>query len=238
MKKLVTLIALMMSAGLLASPNLTQVPTTHAFAPMGFDTNDNAEVIVTGFLPNLCYKAPQSSVKMAGNSIAVEVKALNYSSENTYCLEMLVPFTEVVDLGVLDKGTYTIDVNPEKSNAMFNKGVSTTLKIVEASSDAVDDFIYASVKSIDMDNDDVVLKGYNPSDCLVLDEVKYVDNGIDTYSVLPMMKKVSEFCPMKPTPFEYRTKLPDTLKVNNILLHVRVMDGKSVNRVISTDFDF
>ena len=43
---------------------------------------------------------------------------------------------------------------------------------------------------------------------------------------------------MKPTPFEYRAKLPTTLKANNILLHVRVMDGKSVNRVISTEFDY
>ena len=194
MKMLVSLLALMLSTGLYASPSLTNVPATNIFAPFGFDSNDNAEVVVTAFLPNLCYKAPQHEVKMAGNSIAIEVKAMNHTSTNDYCLEMIVPFTEVVDLGVLDKGNYNVSVNSIEDKALKNnKSLSAVLNIAEASSDAVDDFIYASVKSIDMDQEDVVLKGYNPSDCLVLDNISFVDNKSNAYSILPRMKKVSEF---------------------------------------------
>ena len=43
------------------------------------------------------------------------------------------------------------------------------------------------------------------------------------------MKQVSEFCPMKMVPFEYEVEVPNNLEKEKILLHVRVMDGRSVN---------
>jgi tRNA threonylcarbamoyladenosine modification (KEOPS) complex Pcc1 subunit len=233
MRKLTGLVALMMSASVMAAPKLTTVPVDHVFSPNGFDSNDTTEVVVTGYLPNLCYKAPRAEVKLDENkNVAdIEVKALDYSSDTTYCLEMLVPFTEVVPLGVLDKGNYDIKVNKETTTPLESK-----IKVVEATSDAVDDYIYASVEVVNRKSgtQTVLLEGYNPSDCLQLDEVKFVDNGSDTYSVLPKMKQVSDFCPIKPTPFTYEAELPTTLESEKVLLHVRVMDGKSVNRVITT----
>jgi hypothetical protein len=133
-----------------------------------------------------------------------------------------------VDLGILDKGDYKIRVNPK---TMFEN--KTDLSVSESTSPSVDDFTYASVESVDKiaGTRDIVLKGYNPSDCFVLDRVQYVSNGKDTYSVLPIMKQISNFCPMKLVPFNYQSSFPSDLKSKKILLHVRVMDGRSVNSV-------
>jgi hypothetical protein len=73
------------------------------------------------------------------------------------------------------------------------------------------------------------LKGYNPSDCFELKEIIIIDNGVDTYSVLPKMKQVKEFCPKKMIPFAYEVEVPQRLEADKVLLHVRVMDGRSVN---------
>ena len=74
--------------------------------------------------------------------------------------------------------------------------------------------------------------GYNPSDCYELDKVTYVSNDKDTYSVLPRLKKVKEFCPVKLKSFTITWKVPRQLDAKNVLLHVRTLNGNSVNKII------
>lgn len=205
------------------------VPVDHVFSPAGFDSNDNAEVVVTGYLPNLCYKAPKSSVSVVDGKISVSVKATkNVASMGLgFCVNVIVPYTEYINVGVLDKGKYKIAVN-EKSN--WEK--TSNIAIAEASSNSIDEVIYANVDEVvrqDEGSRKVSLKGYNPSDCFELKEVVVIDNGVDTYSVLPKMKQVKAFCPKKMIPFTYEFEVPEKLEADKVLLHVRVMDGRSVN---------
>lgn len=229
MKPIVSLFFFIFALNLQAkSPVETIVPIEDVFTPIGFDSNDNSEVVISGWLPNLCYKSPKAKLKFIKNKINIEVKALK--SKSSICIqttpEMIVPFIETVDLGVLDPGQYQITVN---GSSPYTK--NSSILINESSSHAIDDFIYANVHYIEqkIDSQLISLKGFNPSDCFVLDEVKFVSNGINTYSVLPLMKKVRDFCPMKLVPFSYDIKVPDELNGPSILLHVRSMDGNSVN---------
>ena len=48
------------------------------------------------------------------------------------------------------------------------------------------------------------------------------------------MKQIREFCPMKMISFSYDWKVPAELESEKVLIHVRTMDGNSVNTVIST----
>jgi hypothetical protein len=228
-KSLSLLIALFSVSALASTPVEIHVPVDHIYSPKGFDSNDDTEVIVSGYLPNLCHKSPQTSYKVVGNKINIELKALKYHSSNPYCPEALVPFIEAVNVGVLDKGLYEVVVN---GKTQYEKGSS--ISIDESSSDAVDEFIYANVDYIDKKNNGsrvVELKGYNPSDCFELDSIEVIDNKKDVYSILPKMKQVSDFCPMKMVPFNYEVNVPSNLKGNKVLLHVRSMQGKSVNSV-------
>lgn len=228
-KKLLVCLTLIASVAMAGTPTEETVPIDHVFAPHGFDSNDNVELIVTGFLPNLCHKAPTTKVNVKGDKIFVEVTSLYYEESNPFCPEMVVPFTKAVSLGILDKGRYDIVVN---NKTQWEK--KEEIKIAESVSNSIDDFSYAYVTYIEKENTPfgkVVLKGYNPSDCFELESIDYVHNGKDTYSVLPKMKQVRELCPMKMIPFEYEWEVPRDLDTNKVLLHVRTMEGNSVNTI-------
>ena len=211
-----------------STPIIVPVPVTNVFTPKGFDTNDMAEVVIKGFLPNLCHKAPMVKAKVVGKNIEIEATALNYEPDNPFCPEMIVPFLTSVEVGVLERGDYQVKVNTR--TPYENKG---NLFISEALSPSVDEHTYAYVDHVVRieGTRKVRLNGYNPSDCFVFDRVDYVDNGKDVFSVLPKLKQVHPVCPMKMVPFSIVTEVPERLEAKEVLLHVRVMNGKSVNSI-------
>ena len=229
-RNIIKAVAAFMAIGVLqaAVPLEVMVPIDHVYSPAGFDSNDNSQVIISGYLPNLCHKAPRSILKIENGKVDIKVVSLKYDSSNPYCPEMIVPFVEAVDLGVMDKGNYDIVVN---GNSIYEQRAN--LGIAEASSDAVDEYVYADVEYIDksVGNRMVVLKGYNPSDCFVLDDIEVMDNNKDVYSIKPKMKQVSDFCARKMMPFEYEMEVPDKLQADQVLLHVRSIKGRSVNSI-------
>jgi hypothetical protein len=230
MKKTIFTILLTMVGSAMASgvPIEKQVPVDHLYIPAGFDSNDNVEVVVTGFLPNLCHKNPSAKVKFEANGrIDIEVTSLYYDESNPFCPEMVVPFTLPVSLGVMDTGEYAVAVNNEKSN-------TGRLTVQESTSNAIDTYHYAYVSNVlkKPGSHRIHLKGYNPSDCFVLDKVESISNNKDSFSILPKMKQIRDFCPMKMVPFTYEYDVPKTLTKKNVLLHVRTMDGKSINTIL------
>lgn len=231
MKTLTLLVLLLGFASAQASvPVEKLVPVDHIYVPTGFDSNDTTEVVISGFLPNLCHKTPTSKVEVKGTKVNIKISSLYYHETNPFCPEMVVPFVETVKLGLMDKGNYDITVNGKSQWELNEK-----MNIVESTSTAVDDHLYAYVNYIDKEqaNGEVVLRGYNPSDCFVLDKIEYRSNKKDTYSVLPIMKQVRSFCPRKMVPFSYKWRVPTELPAQKVLLHVRTMDGQSVNSVYS-----
>lgn len=229
MKSLLVASVLVGSLAHASTPIEKMVPVDHAFIPAGFDSNDNVEIVVTGYLPNLCHKAPNAKVTMNGSNIDIKVTSLYYHQSNPFCPEMVVPFTETVQLGIMDKGNYKITVNGKSPWEQNEK-----MAVAESTSNAIDEFNYAYVQYIDKEvgNNEVALKGYNPSDCFILDKIDHVNNKKDTYSILPKMKQIREFCPMKMIPFSYDWDVPAELpNQKNVLLHVRTMDGHSVNTI-------
>ena len=225
--KLLALLVCMASFnGLASTPVEVLVPIDHIYSPNGFDSNDNTEVIVEGRLPNLCHKSPWSKVEVKPGKIEITVSALKYEDNNPFCVPMEVPFIQPVSVGLLNKGNYDIVVNGK--SIYEQKGA---ISIAELQTPAADDFIYANVAYVEKEEGSrmVKLKGYTPSDCLNWDEVKFVSNGTDTLAVLPKMKQIYSTCPMKMVPFEKEIEVPKVLDRKSVLLHVRVMDGKSVN---------
>ncbi len=224
-KKLITACALGALSSFALADMSAQVPVGQIFSPAGFDSDDHAEVIVMGYLPNLCYKAPKAKAEVDGKKIKLKVSALK-NVRSLYCPQVIVPFMEIVQLGVLDKGKYDIVANEDSE---YQKNSNMLVK--EAVSDATDPDIFANVSNVEKIGmgRKIVLKGYNPSDCFELKKVEFIDNGIDTYTVLPKLKQLREFCPKKEVPFSYEVEVPKKLVADRILLHVKVMDGKSVN---------
>lgn len=227
MKNQMILAALLMFSFSQAYAEIGQAPVKHLYVPTGFDSNDSVEVVVTGTFPTPCYSRNTVSVEVKGDQIAIEVSAIRRDTKSM-CPQMQVPFKEVVSIGNLQGGTYDLVVNEK---------LADTLVVGEATSNSVDDHLYAAIDRIEQKGpSEYVLHGWRYSHCVVLDKVKVVSNGKDTLSVLPIMKQVNNFCPMKGMPIAYDVNLDFSgLKTKEPLVHVRTMDGKSFNSIINLE---
>ncbi len=229
MKVLLLLAVLVSSLQAMAfQPNqpIKVLPLVDVFMPLGFDNNDNAEIVVSGYLPDLCHKSLKTDYRVVGNTIYLDVDSYYYFRPGTECAEIIVPFLEKIDVGILNAGDYKVVVN---KSASYTK--SRNFRISRTNTVTVDSHIYANVEEIVPveGTRKVKLKGINRSDCVVLDRIEWVDDGHNTYSILPIMTQVFKDCPSVEMPFEYEFEVPNKLITENILLHVRKMFGMSSN---------
>lgn len=228
---LLALLTFFSVAALAGLPVKKIINVEEVFIPDGFDSNDTTEIVISGYLPNLCHKTPSVDMVKKDKNIFLKVTALSYHKTNPFCPQVAVPFIEKVKLGVLNKGEYKIVIN---ENTRYEE--VTSINIVDSQDSIIDNHIYANVEYIEDlgDKDNIVaLKGYNPSYCFELDRVEYKSNGKNTYSILPIMKQNSELCPRKMTPFSYEILIPKELNRKKVLLHVRSMDGSSINKIVT-----
>jgi hypothetical protein len=218
-----------------AAPKIIPSPVKHLYIPEGFDSNDSVEVVVTGEFPNTCYARNRVEVKFKDELIDVTITAIapdDSKKDLGFCTDVIVPFKEVIAVGNLQGGRYSVRVNGESQGSLRDD-----LLVVESTSSAVDDSVYAAVERVeDKGNGNYILHGWNYSPCLEIDTITVVSNKKDTLSILPVMKQTSDFCPMKGVPVSHPVKLDfSTLKMKQPLLHVRTMDGRSINTIV--DFE-
>lgn len=185
-----------------------------------------------GRLPDLCHKAPKLIWKAVADKVFID--AILMKQEGAVCPQVVVPFLETVALGTLPKGEYDIIVNAGTDLVKRNH-----LTVEEAPANAVDSFIYANINHIETKagSNLIRLNGYNPSDCLELKEFKITDNSFNAFAILPIMEQVRDHCPMKMVPFSYEIEIPRLANQKEVLLHVRSMSGKSVNRLFRYPLD-
>lgn len=232
MKKLFITLFSMLSLAASSAPIIIDAPVNQLYAPAGFDNNDNVEVVVAGEFASLCFSKNTTEVKIDGLNININISAIYNipGGHEKKCGQMRVPFKEVVALGSLKEGSYKIRVNQGTAYELNDK-----MKVGAAEINIIDEHIYANIEYIETTKDPkkVILRGHNPSDCLIFSRFEYLSNGKDTISVLPIMRKVSDFCPMKMTDFAVEATLDFSgLKTTNVLVHTRVMDGRSVNTIL------
>ena len=134
-------------------------------------------------------------------------------------------------LGALTANAYEVVVLGANSQRNVSK-----MMIKKSGGTGIDDHSYAYITGVrhSPGNKKITIDGYNVSDCFELQEIKVESNDLDTYVLLPIMKQVHDFCPRKMTPVSFEVILPTHLKSKEILLHVRSMQGNSVNSIYYT----
>lgn len=220
-----------------SEPIVITSPIDHVFVPMGFDNNDNVEVVVTGKFPNPCYIKNSMYVKVREDKIHIEVTALKKDNPDiAMCAPMEVPFRESITIGNLQGGSYDLIIN-EGTRFEHNE----KLEVAVSDSQSVDDHLYPIVEYVELGftgglSGDAFIIARSPSDCVVFDQVKYISNGKDTISVLPIMKKVTGVCNNRQKRIEIPIKFkPNAFRSKDVLLFVRSIEGKAVNTIISKD---
>ena len=209
------------------------VAAEHLFVPTGFDDNDTTEVVVAGILPNACYSSVKGElvVDQQNKVITVTPKARIASGP---CLQVVVPFSTVFEVGILAMGSYKVKV--------AGSDLERTLTIAESSSAGPDDELYASVDNayvsdIPAQNRRViVIEGVYTNTCMRWDRTEIIHKAPDVVEVMPIVKMVDgPACSQVLMPFKgVAVDLP-ALKEGRYLLHVRSMNGTSLNRVFSIE---
>lgn len=204
--------------------NRVALMTGRLYVPQGYDTNDLVEVTVLGSLPDSCHRNPTHEIIKEGSTFNIHLYAY-YVPERRGCKKISIPYQETINLGMLSKGSYTIQL---KGTSVISKG---SFKIVEARSALQDDFEYGNVMNIieDEDSRTIELVGTNPTNCLVFDKLETDIQAKDVIVLRPRFREQGA-CNNEPTPFSIRYEVPFLQNHSRgVLLHVRVMGGRSLN---------
>lgn len=87
---------------------MEKIPVDQVYVPASVSAQEDAKMVISGILPNLCYDSPEMEVEVVGNNIYIDLYALNSQYGDTMCAEMVRPVLEALNLGRLPAGEYQI----------------------------------------------------------------------------------------------------------------------------------
>ncbi|NBQ54379.1 MAG: hypothetical protein EBU49_12490, partial [Proteobacteria bacterium] len=145
------------------------IKVTRIFTPKSLDSNDSSVVILDGYLPDGCYRLTQPEVHVNDEHKTISIQArANYF--NVPCIEALVPYTQEVELGMLPGGNYRIQNGDGHQIG--------SLSIKKAQSKYPDDFLYAPVEDLILDQKETAtdqhiatLRGRFTNSCMYIEHV-------------------------------------------------------------------
>ncbi|MEO5667438.1 MAG: hypothetical protein ABIR96_05215 [Bdellovibrionota bacterium] len=201
------------------------VPVTATYIPKGFDSNDNAQIVVSGAYPNSCYKMGPTHVNDDKETHRVSIDVNAYYTSSSYCLMLYIPFTQTIDLGVLPAANYELEIN--KLNTQ-------TLPVSVATRDQSDDYLYATIINVvRLSRDTFELRGILPSSCSQIAEVRVIEEVGNVLTVLPIVRFVPGCEPKEdPTQLEFAVNFKTRSDLSGSkLIYVRSLNGASVSQV-------
>lgn len=199
------------------------------YAPGGFDSNDHVEIVGEGMFRSTCYRPAETRVRVdnLNKTIYVGPAAYEYSG---FCLQVLLPFDRVIDVGILEPGNYQI----VQASDGINLG---KLNIYAATTQSADDYLYAPISQAFFKNkgakNEIFLTGYFSNSCLKLKDVRVTvePKVIVVQPIAEMAVDSEQACEDGNFHFE-KTVEVDFLKSGRYLLHIRSMNSKSVNTLV------
>lgn len=201
------------------------------FVPVGFDNNDEVVAVVDGYLPNTCYKLAFNEAKLDPATNVFTITQWARHRTTGVCIDVLVPFTSEVALGVTAPGTYQIASDGADAQPLV---------VNPAPTESPDNFLYAPVDAVHIEYDQAlntyvaVLQGRFTSSCMSWTDVRVIDSG-RTLQILPIIALSLDdgSCSANEVDFVKRVPLPGGITPGRHLVHVRSLNGKSANAVFS-----
>jgi hypothetical protein len=203
------------------------------FIPDGFDNNDRAEIVLHGYFSNTCYRASHATAQINGDKIVL--KNMAYYEDDAPCMEMMIPWTTSVSVGVLKAGSYHVFVHQD---ATALKAVGS-LPVAVATTKSIDEHLYAYVKGVTVKQtgsraDSITITGSFSTTCLYIKDVIIEQTKADVISVLPLLAvDANKVCAnvFIAIPFKKTVKINRQLTQKSTLFHVRSLNGQALNDV-------
>ncbi len=208
-----------------SSPTQVGVTFSKVYTPVGFDSNDHVQFVGEGMFKNSCYRPAPTTVAVDAATKTIKVGPVAYEYSG-FCLQVLLPFDRVVDVGILPAGTWQI-------TQADNKKVDEIVVKSNLTSEP-DDFLYAPVSQAYVrqsgSRTNLYLNGSFPNDCMTIQEVT-ISTTDDAIMVQPIAVMAKGACTGAPVSFTKLVKLP-AIKAGRYLLHVRSVNGNAINSLV------
>lgn len=176
-------------------------------------TPPQARVIVSGYLPDSCTELYRIVAERADQDFIL-VLTTRWPTGEIACSEVLVPFTEVVDLDVedLESGTYVVIAQNEAVEFIWerDKSIFQPIKKVDDRNrgNAVVQALMVDVIESFPVQVSVTLEGYLPDGCTIIDEISSSRQGqIFTIDLSASRPSGNIVCTMAIVPFRERIDL-------------------------------
>ena len=241
MTKLLTLLALMIASpaaqsapipGLL--PDVFNDMPRRMFVPPGFDSNDQAEVVIRGEFRNTCYQVGPSRAHVDADQKRIVIENEAYYYDAFMCMMVLVPYVKAIPIGILGEGTYSVQFAGDSGESRE----LGSMTIHPSATSGPDDFVYAPVEELRVEPGELgephrlTLSGHFTDSCMEVEDVKVLVRTEDVIEILPTVKFATENCRAEKRPFSRTVFIPVNLRGER-LVHVRVLNGQSINRVVT-----
>ena len=209
------------------------VPTSFhtSYLPEGFDSNDHVQIVGEGNFTSTCYRPATAEYSIDHKNHLIEVLPKSYEYDGL-CIQMMVPWHQVLDLGLLQAGKYKIIERGSQDSQLGS------LNVRVATNSDPDDFLYAPVDQAWFERVDgmyyVKISGVFSSNCVELVDVMHeVQKNVIIVQPVTEMKD-SEDCATGWYPYEKTIALGD-VPAGRFLLHVRSLNGTSVNNLVDAE---
>ncbi|MGH1468995.1 MAG: hypothetical protein ACRBBP_08975 [Bdellovibrionales bacterium] len=230
MKFLILILSLVVSGTVFADkgPVLVDSKFSKSYVPIGFDSNDQVQFVAEGVFSNGCYRKGPVAITVNQETKQIKLSPQSYMYLGA-CIQVLVKYSKVIDVGVLSPGTYSIVQGKDND-------VIGTLPVKPNTVEGADDFLYAPINQamLTRNGEDVtlILTGTFTNSCLSLGDV-IVTPQEDVVVVQPTVKiSGSAECVNGSFHFKYEKVIEEEISQGRYLLHVRSMNGKAVNNLV------
>lgn len=212
------------------------------FVPsVGYDSNDNVQVMLDGSLSNQCQQVSDTDVRFDSDNRVFYVRQMAKVRSLKECHLSPLPrhlglpghFSKEISLGILKAGEYRVEFRTKDG------WTGRSFVVSETQVETTDDEIYAPVSNFfvpemmdETENVQIVLTGVIGSRCLGWKDVE-IEQQNDIIIIKPKMQIVStNFCSITPWPLEKIISL-GKLKAGRYMVHVRSMNGQGLSRMFT-----
>lgn len=210
--------------------DVIDVKVGEIFVPVGFDDNDEVVVVVDGFLPNSCYKLDAAKYEVGLESPVIKITQTARRYPGPCGVMAIVPFSNTVSIGLLPHAKYDVVAN---EGSLVRK-----LEVTESTNAGPDDELYAPVQQLSVhripDTGDMyaLLEVNLSNSCMSLKQPIIEDHG-RTLEVRPVMTMSGTNCKEQENLISLPVSLPPREGGRRYLLHVRSLNGQSLNQVFT-----
>ncbi len=207
------------------------VQPDYVFIPPGFDSNDNAEIVLAGQLPSTCYTAAASRYALDRSRKIIKVYNMVRYTPDENCLQMMVDYAQTIRIGSLPAGNWQVIIQGRGES--FDAGA---LPIVPARNPAIDDQMYLPVKIVTElpgnpgEQRYIQLAGRIDTSCVRARDVKILSRRPGVIEVLPLATNLKRICEGRFQKFSTRVNIGTVSR--KTLVHVRALNGLARNIVV------